>query len=152
VRDPRFTFTLHRLVAVLDRHADAILRRSLGITYSQFLFLTHLAGEDGIDGATLARRLAVSRAAISKRLPWFEERALIDVRPDPDHGRRRRIHLTERGRELAERAADRLEHALRKEAPERADVDLDALHDDLARLLHVLEAPSEPVPDGHEPS
>jgi DNA-binding MarR family transcriptional regulator len=152
VRDPRFTFTLHRLVAVLDRHADAILRRSMGITYSQFLFLTHLAGEDGIDGATLAHRLAVSRAAISKRLPWFEQRSLIAVRPDPDHGRRRRIHLTAQGRRLAENAADRLEEALRQEAPERADVDLDALHHDLHKLLRVLDPPPDPASDSHEPS
>lgn len=152
MRDPRFTFTLHRLVAVLDRHADAILRRSLGITYSQFLFLTHVAGAEGVDGATLAQSLAVSRAAVSKRLPWFEARGLIEVRPDPDHGRRRTIHLTDEGRDLAATAADRLEQALRQEAPRRADVDLDTLHDDLHKLLLVLESPNDPSSGPHRPS
>ena len=143
MRDPSFTFTLHRLVAVLDRHADAVLKRTLHVTYSQFLFLTRLAREDGIDGATLARRLDVSRAAVSKRLPWFQERSLVEVRSDPEHGRRRAIHLTDAGRRLASTAADRLEEELRAEAPACADVDLEALHDDLHKLLRVLESPPE---------
>jgi DNA-binding MarR family transcriptional regulator len=140
VADPRLTFTLHHLVAVLDRHADAILRRELGMTYSQFLFLVTLDGAEGVDGTTLARHLDVSRAAVSKRLPWFTDRALVEVRDDPHHGRRTRLFLTDAGRTLARTAADTLEDALQAPARSDLDVDLDALHRDLDALLAWLRA------------
>lgn len=145
--ESRLAFTLHRLVAVLDRHADVLLRRSMGMTYRQFLFLVRLADDDGVDGAALAERLDVSRAAVSKRLPWFEERGLVDVRDDPHDARRRTIHLTAQGRRRVLAASDLLEGALRLGADGRLDLDLEGLHADLSALLASLEAhlPDEAV-------
>ncbi len=138
--EPRLTFTLHRIVAVLDRHADRILRNAMDMTYSQFLFLVHLAEADGTSGATLADRLGVSRAAVSKRIPWFEQHGYVTTSEDPNHRGIRRVHLTRQGAERLAEAGTLLETAFRIPAEQSMSFDLDELHDHLRELLASLEA------------
>lgn len=142
--ESRLTFTLHNLVAVLDRHADGILRRERDMTYSQFLFLVHLA--DGPrDGTQLASSLQVSRAAVSKRLDWFTEKGWVTVKPDPNHGRRQVIALTPAGAHAVRDAGDLLERAFQLPAQSETGVDLDALHADLKTLLDLFTSPPKPA-------
>ncbi len=138
--EPRLTFTLHRIVAVLDRHADGILRNAMDMTYSQFLFLVHLAEADGASGATLADRLGVSRAAVSKRIPWFEQHGFVTTSEDPNHGAIRRIHLTRQGADRLAKASTLLETAFRIPADQSMSFDVNELHEHLLELLASLEA------------
>ena len=110
----RFTFAVHRLAAELDRQADLILRARLDLTYGDFLYLVHIAG--GVTSMSeLARRMGLTRAAVSKRVPELEARGL--VRRD-GAGRDRALRLTAAGGRLASRAGDLLEREFRDAFPD----------------------------------
>ena len=70
--ETRITFTLNRLVSVLNSHADAILRSRYNMTYSQFVFLLFLLKPGQMSMTELSECLDVSTAAVSKRAPWFK--------------------------------------------------------------------------------
>ena len=133
--DARVTFTLHELVHELDRQADGILRRALGITYSQFLFLACL--ESGpLEAARLAERLGVSRAAVSQRLDWFAQRELAIV--SRDGTRSVRIELSERGRTLLGQASNLLESTMHEVIGSNSAIDLAELNETLHHLLETV--------------
>ena len=64
----RITVTLHELVAGLDGYADALLIHKYGTTFGEFSYLAVLA-QGTVDITTLARRLNLTKAAVSKRVP-----------------------------------------------------------------------------------
>ena len=130
----RFTFAVHRLAAELARQADWILRARLDLTHRDFLYLVHIAG-----GATslseLARRMGLTRAAVSKRIPELESRGL--VRSD-SLGRDRAVRLTAAGARLATRAGDLLEREFRDAFPE-SGISLDRTAIRLERMTEQLQ-------------
>jgi len=95
---------LHRATVLLDRLADDYLRDHHGIRYAPFLILLML----GILGPSTQQRLAtnldVSRASITQRIGGLSADGLVRVEVDPQDARAHRVDLTERGRELLERA------------------------------------------------
>ena len=140
----RITYTLHNLVCELDSQADGILRSRFGMTFSQFLFLVNLEAEANADISMLAERLGVSRAAVSKRLPWFVQRDLVYVAQDPANKKRVMIGLTARGGDLAERAGHALDLEFTGMFAGFTGVDLDALNRDLNIVLdHLVHHPWE---------
>lgn len=141
--EARITFTLNRLVSVLNSHADAILRARYDMTYSQFLFLLSLK-PGRMSMTELSECLDVSTAAVSKRAPWFEERGLIRIAHDPNHGRKVLLSLTRKGHRLVDKAAEELDGAF---VEQFADIDareLARLNHDLSRILTRLsQSPKE---------
>ncbi|MBF6332285.1 MarR family winged helix-turn-helix transcriptional regulator [Nocardia transvalensis] len=90
---------LHRVVQLLG---DATRRRvddSGGLTYSQMRLLGTLEEIQPATQHQLAQALAVSDPAISRALRPLEKAGLVRVGPDPEHGRRRLVRLTEAGSE-----------------------------------------------------
>lgn len=134
----RITFTLNHVVAVLNGSADRLLRANFSLTYSQFLFLVTLQGLGESTPSFLAERLGVSRAAVSQRLAWFEERKLVDVSSAKDSQKNLALKLTKRGVALASESADFLEAEFRKLFYGLPDVDLDALDKTLKQLTEQL--------------
>jgi DNA-binding MarR family transcriptional regulator len=131
----RITLTLHHLVYELDSQADRILRSRFGMTFSQFLFLVNLEAGANADISMLAERIGVSRAAVSKRLPWFLQRDLVYVADDPANKRRVMIGLTAKGGELVERSGQALELEFSGIFASFEGVDLEALNRDLNTVL-----------------
>jgi DNA-binding MarR family transcriptional regulator len=136
----RITFTLHHLVAELDGLADAILRKEFGITHSQFAFLLAVEDTQPVDVTTLAKRLAVSKAAVSKRVTWFVHRHYVTVSHENQRGRRVVLALTPGGADLARRASDVLDRRFAELTTAFEGVDLPALHDGLHSVLEQVRA------------
>lgn len=134
----RITFTLNHLVAVLNGSADRLLRANFSLTYSQFLFLVTLHGLGESTPSFLADRLGVSRAAVSQRQTWFEERKLVDVSSAKDSQKNLSLRLTKQGAALASDSADFLEAEFRKLFYGLPDVDLDGLDKILKQLTNQL--------------
>lgn len=132
--DSRITFTLNHLVAVLNSSADRLLRANFSLTYSQFLFLVTLQGLVTCTPSFLAERLGVSRAAVSQRLTWFEDRKLIEITSAKDNNKNLSLRLTELGSELAIKSADFLEAEFRKLFHALPTIDLNALDKTLKQL------------------
>ena len=139
----RITFTLNELVYVLNSAADKHLRTRFDITYSQFLFLVTLMGQNKPTPSLLAECLGVSRAAVSQRLPWFQHRGLVEVSKVAGNGKTLSVALTRTGAELATQSADFLEQKFRVLFANSASVDLDELDKTLSRIKKQLMGKQE---------
>lgn len=133
--EDRITFTLHHLVNELDRIADGILRREFALTYSQFLFLVSLQEKGTLDVTSLARALGVSKAAVSKRVPWFQERQLVEIEGDTNSSRRVLISISSSGEKLVTEAASVLDSTFISQASQFHGFNLDELHHNLQEML-----------------
>ena len=130
----RITFTLNELVYVLNSTADRLLRANFELTYSQFLFLVTLMSQDKPTPSYLAECLGVSRAAVSQRLSWFQERNLVRVSRVFGNEKNLALALTGKGELLATRSADFLEKEFRNLFDQSAGVDLEQLDKTLAQV------------------
>lgn len=130
----RITFTLNELVYVLNSNADRHLRANFGLTYSQFLFLVTLMGQSKPTPSYLAECLGVSRAAVSQRLFWFEERDLVKISKVAGNDKKLSLSLTRKGEALATQSADFLEKKFRVLFDGAAFVDLDKLDKTLSQI------------------
>jgi DNA-binding MarR family transcriptional regulator len=139
----RITFTLNELVSVLNGAADRLLRANFGLTYSQFLFLVTLQGLGESTASQLSERLGVSRAAVSQRLDWFEERKLIKVSKPKDNLKNLSLTLTLQGRSLATSSADFLEEQFRTLFRGLPNVNLGELDQTLKGITNQLLANQE---------
>jgi DNA-binding MarR family transcriptional regulator len=73
-------------------------RSAHGLTSREAGFLTHV-GEGGTSPAALARHLGIGRSTLSAALARLESLGLIAADADTADARRKRIRLTEAGRE-----------------------------------------------------
>lgn len=130
----RITFTLNEFVYVLNSTADRLLRANFELTYSQFLFLVTLMRQDKPTPSFLAECLGVSRAAVSQRLSWFQERNLVRVSRVSGNEKNLSLELTRKGELLATQSADFLEEEFRILFASGASVDLEKLDKTLTQV------------------
>lgn len=130
----RITFTLNELVYVLNSTADRLLRANFELTYSQFLFLVTLLSQDKPTPSYLAECLGVSRAAVSQRLSWFQERNLVKVSRASGNEKNMSLGLTPKGELLATQCADFLEKEFRILFGGGGSVDLEKLDKTLTQV------------------
>jgi len=86
----------------------------------------------------LAECLGVSRAAVSQRLPWFQNRGLVEVFNVSGNGKNLSLALTRKGAELATQSANFLEQEFRVLFQNTESVDLDELDETLRRVKQQL--------------
>ena len=130
----RITFTLNELVYVLNSAADRLLRANFDMTYSQFIFLVTLMNQNNPTPSYLAECLGVSRAAVSQRLSWFQERNLVKVSRVSRNEKNLSLELTRKGELLATQSADFLEREFRILFAGRTSVDLEDLDTTLTQV------------------
>ena len=83
------------LQAYMQTHAGVSLPRAQSMA---MVYLT-----EGIDRPSdLAAKLAVSKQAAQQVLKELQSKGMIEIRPDPDNGRQKRVVLTDYGRTLRE--------------------------------------------------
>ena len=136
----RITFTLNELVYVLNSTADRLLRANFEITYSQFLFMVTLMSQTNPTPSYLAECLGVSRAAVSQRLSWFQERNLVKISRVSGNDKNLSLALTRKGETLATQSANFLEKEFRIIFDNAAFVDLDKLDKTLTQIKsHLIQ-------------
>ena len=136
----RITFTLNELVYVLNSTADRLLRANFEITYSQFLFMVTLMSQTNPTPSYLAECLGVSRAAVSQRLSWFQERNLVKISKVSGNDKNLSLALTRKGETLTTQSADFLEKEFRLIFDNAAFVDLDKLDKTLSQIKsHLIQ-------------
>ena len=136
----RITFTLNELVYVLNSTADRLLRANFEITYSQFMFMVTLMSQTNPTPSYLAECLGVSRAAVSQRLSWFQERNLVKISKASGNDKNLSLALTRKGETLAAESADFLEKEFRVIFKNASFVDLDKLDKTLTQIKsHLIQ-------------
>lgn len=73
------------------------------LTPAQFGVLAHLVANEGISQQALSQRLFVTKGNVCGLIGRLEERGLVVRHSDPEDKRINLLHLTPKGRELAER-------------------------------------------------
>ena len=130
----RITFPLNELVYVLNSTADRLLRANFEITYSQFLFMVTLMSQTNPTPSYLAECLGVSRAAVSQRLSWFQERNFVKVSKVSGNEKNLSLELTRKGELLTTQSGDFLEKEFRILFDGSSSVDLEKLDKTLTQV------------------
>lgn len=107
-------FALRSAARKVSAFYDARLAPA-GLTIAQFSVLAHASAKPAPSVAALAERLTLDPSTLSRTLKPLEDAGLLEIHPDPDNRRIRRVKLTEAGKDkLVE--AGQLWMAAQKEA------------------------------------
>ena len=100
----------------LDDGLQAYMREHAGLSLPRAQSMAMVYLTEGVDRPSdLAVKLAVSKQAAQQVLKELRSKGIIEVTPDPDNGRQKRVQLTPRGRELrliAQQGLSRLQQVL----------------------------------------
>ena len=97
------------LAHLIVRQSRRLLREKLadvGVVPGQLPALTHLYFEDGLTQSELARRARVEQPTMAQTIKRMVRDGLLELRPDPDDGRKVRIHVSARGRAVRPRVLE----------------------------------------------
>ncbi|WP_062077538.1 MarR family winged helix-turn-helix transcriptional regulator [Demequina globuliformis] len=136
----KLSFSLHEATTALDNAVEALLVREHGLSLSQFVFLANCSEIEPCDVTRLAHRMAVSKAAVSKRVAPMVASGWLATGTDPANARRVVLSLTDRSRALVEVAAADLEQRLASifDDPRAAHIDTQRLNSDLTVVAALL--------------
>jgi DNA-binding MarR family transcriptional regulator len=132
------SYELHKLTARLDRAADGLLRRDVGVSYSRFLALFAVS-ETGGSQRDLAQWLGLTEPSTSRMVGVLAEEGLLKVTTVAGAGNRRQLQLTEDGARLVQRGCRLLEERF-ADLVERSGVPFVAYQRYTRRLLAQLDA------------
>lgn len=139
VREASLGYQVNHLARLL---AQALHRRiaPLGVVPGQFAQLLALFEQDGLTQRELCERVRIEQPTMANTLQRMERDALIRREPDPADGRRARVVLTPRARDMEERlvAAARDVNAVATRG--LSDHDVSAFMHTMARIIDNLEA------------
>ena len=94
-------------IGIINQLSAAMFAKSLpdGVHPSHFAILNHLARMgDGKTPMRIASAMQVTKNTMTHSLKVLQDRGYIDVQPNPEDGRGKRIYLTEIGRAFREEA------------------------------------------------
>lgn len=94
---------VHRAARTLARRFDSALA-PFGISHGQYSLMMSLNRPDAPRLGEAAAFLAMDRTTLTANLKPLERRGLVDIVPDADDRRSRRLHLTNSGRKLLKAA------------------------------------------------
>lgn len=108
IQDPSHEVALAIVLtsAMLTKEADRLLRE-YDLTEAQFnvlMLLAYQAGPEGISQTQLSRMLLVNRANVTGLVDRMERDGLLERFSEPGDRRMRIIRMTEKGREILEKA------------------------------------------------
>lgn len=127
-------FTLFNEIGIISQLASARLERVLphGLTQAQFTVLNHCVRlGDGWTPARLAAAFQITKGTMTSTLKRLVLKGFVEVRPDLDDGRSKRVFLTASGRSAREEAVQAAGTIL-SDIPSVIDIE------DLKRTLPVL--------------
>ncbi len=132
------SFALHVLTARLDRMGDRLLRAEHDISYPRFLALVFVGELGASTQRALADQLGVTEPSVSRMTAVLAADGLLIVEPDPAGGNRRRLSLTDRGRQLVTTVRQDFEDRL-ADFVERSGVPYAEYAEHTERLLSTLD-------------
>ncbi len=111
--DPYFTLLYE--VGIINQISTAFLETRLpdGLLVSHFGVVSHLIRvRDGATPLELARAFQVAKTTMTHTLAGLETHGFVEMRPNPDDKRSKRVWLTSEGRQFRDDALARMEPLL----------------------------------------
>ncbi|MEL6465095.1 MAG: MarR family transcriptional regulator [Pseudomonadota bacterium] len=101
--DPSVFFEVFNEIGIIEQLSRAILEARLphGLIAPHFAVLNHLVRvSDGRTPMEIARAFQVPKTTMTHTLKGLEQHGLVEMRPNPEDGRSKRVWLTDTGREV----------------------------------------------------
>ncbi|MEM8978889.1 MAG: MarR family transcriptional regulator [Pseudomonadota bacterium] len=139
---PRY-FRFFNEVGIVNQLATAMFEARLpkGILISHFSVLSHLIRvQDGRTPVELARAFQVAKTTMTHTLAGLEKRELIEMRPNPDDARSKRVWLTDQGRTFRQDAIMSMAPDFMSLAAQYDVERLDAMLPHLEALRKIMDA------------
>ncbi|MGP1357804.1 MarR family winged helix-turn-helix transcriptional regulator [Roseicyclus sp.] len=136
-------FALFNEIGIIEQLSRAIFEARLprGVLVSHFSVLNHLVRVgDGRTPLDLATAFQVPKTTLSHTLALLERRGWIEMRPNPEDRRSKRVWITEAGRAFREEAIARLAPDLATMARAPSMQGVDDLVSRLAEIRRYLDA------------
>ena len=131
-------------VGIIDQLATTAFTQVLPrpMTVAQFGVLNHFVrlGHEYRTPAQLASAFQVSRPTMSNTLARLERGGLVDIAPDPDDGRGKRVSITAKGRAMRDDCIARLAGPLAELEAQVPRELFEQLQPLLARLRKIMDA------------
>ena len=138
VRDTCLCLHVQRAARSLSRRFDEAFR-PVGITSGQFSLLNALNRPEPPAIGSVAQLLAMDRTTLTAALKPLERDGLVNVSIDPNDRRSRRLHLTNKGRQV-------LASAVPIWRDTHAALEADLREHEIAELRGALKTLSDPSP------
>lgn len=135
-------FRLFNEIGIIDQLTGAAFRDVLPRPLNQAMFgvLNHLVRTgDAKSPSSLANAFQVARPSMTATLAKLERAGCIDLRPDPDDSRGKRVFLTEEGRRQREEGVKAAQSLFGSIASQMEGFDVVELADTLGRLRAILD-------------
>ncbi len=130
-------FRLFNEIGIIQQISTAFLEARLpdGLIAPHFTVLNHLIRvSDGRTPLEMARAFQVPKTTLTHTLAGLEERGLIEMRPNPDDGRSKRVWLTDKGRVTRNQAIADLDDLFEMIAVEFPSETVEGMLPELERL------------------
>jgi DNA-binding MarR family transcriptional regulator len=92
-------YRFHKLMFMMDRHADQLLRREFDLGYAQFLVLMAVAEHGVCSQRGIATYLDLTEPAVSRQVEVLTARGYLDRRTNEQNRREHLLQLTLDGRQ-----------------------------------------------------
>ncbi|MEM7464024.1 MAG: MarR family transcriptional regulator [Pseudomonadota bacterium] len=136
-------FRLFNEIGIIQQISTAFLEARLpdGLIAPHFTVLNHLIRvSDGRTPLEMARAFQVPKTTLTHTLAGLEERGLIEMRPNPDDGRSKRVWLTDKGRATRNQAIADLDDLFEMIAAEFPSETVEDMLPELERLRIFIDA------------
>jgi DNA-binding MarR family transcriptional regulator len=141
-------FRLFNEIGIIQQISTAFLEARLpdGLIAPHFNVLNHLIRvSDGRTPLEMARAFQVPKTTLTHTLAGLEERGLIEMRPNPDDGRSKRVWLTDKGCATRNQAIAGLDDLFEMIAAEFPSETVEEMLPELERLRIFIDALRERV-------
>lgn len=136
--DMRVTSEIN-LAARLTNKAARIRLGSVGAWPGQIPILVWLTAEDGLLQKDLVERTNIEQSTVAEHLDRMQRDGLIVRERDPEDGRKYRIFLTRKARQVSAELLEGLESGARQFTKGISRADLAVFHDVMARIIANLD-------------
>ena len=140
-------FALFSEIGIIEQLSRAMFEARLpkGVIVSHFSVLNHLIRvADGRTPLELANAFQVPKTTLSHTLALLEKRGWIEMRPNPDDKRSKRVWITDEGRAFRNEAIERLSPELAELARHPVFAEVEHLVRRLAEIRKYLDETRDP--------
>jgi DNA-binding MarR family transcriptional regulator len=131
------TYSLHKVVYLLDKLAEDQLKEKLGITFSLFRILIAIDNKT-VSQCEIARYWEMTEAAVSRQIDILDEKGFISREKDKENRRQNNLSLTETGKKILKQSVDVLEETHAKMYQNLDKKELELLETTLEKLLQTV--------------
>ena len=104
------TYTLHKLVFLMDKLGDQSLQKKVNLTFSQFRILMAVGYKENISQRDIADFWDMTQAAVSRQVEILIKKKLVSKKDNKENRREHMLNLTQQGEQLLVKATGVLDN------------------------------------------